>query len=434
MFEESLKIRYENLCHDLNMDMETRIDAWRSYEHICKHYYLEGDQIHWLSVSLYVSCRKNPSNNPISITRLLKSGNDLKLLIFFDKLKKWIDMENLPESLRKKIEDIQYSFNISSIIFQKYFQLFLQIFVGNETKLNEFNYSEQRKSFQINPKLNYSSKLNKLTSIHIYQFIWINYSLIKTIYPSIANDLIACFHLLVSSIYFLYEILQENHFEYLIKDSSLNLQILSEQCHCSSDMLNVICEEYFRLGLFKERKLIFTNEKQFIDLLNQLNQQYDEIILRNCLIDERIFFEKKSQFNDLLNSFNENRNDKSQQIQTPLSANEHLTRISTTINPMLTPISQANQLITFLNRLIHHHEGKISQQFLELIGQQTFVDLFNEKIHLWTNQFNQQTNSDISKSRFTFGLKLFYLTLEKILLIEKKRSQHNSQQLQISFQ
>ncbi|CAF1479082.1 unnamed protein product [Rotaria sp. Silwood1] len=38
--------------------MKTKLDAWRSYEHIHKHYVLEGDQLHWLAVSLYVSCRK----------------------------------------------------------------------------------------------------------------------------------------------------------------------------------------------------------------------------------------------------------------------------------------------------------------------------------------------------------------------------------------
>ena len=465
MIEESLKDRYERLCHDLNMDLETGMDAWRSYEHICKHYYLEGDEIHWLAVSLYVSCRKNKylskcSNNPISITRLLKSANQLKLLIFFDKLKKWIDMENLPDSLRKKIEDIQYSFNISSIIFEKYFQLFLEIFGGNQSKLNQLNYSEQRKAFQINPKLNHlNNKQMKLTHIHLYQLIWIIYSLTKTEYPSTGNDLIASFHLLISSIIFVYQILRQNHFDHLIKSNYLNqsqtdqqliIDQLTLKLNCSSEMLNVICEEYFQNGLFKDKNLIFKNEKDLIDLLNQFHNQYDEIILRNCLIDERIFLEKKSQLNDLLNQFNENRNQKSEQMKTPLTANQHfISPSSSTNNLILTPISQANQLISFLNQLLIDHPGKPTNDLIQFIGEQPFLDHFNEKILLWQNQFIVNYSSDddqqqqqhenhsifqTSKYRFQFGLKLFYFTLEKILRIEKTRSNDNQQQIEHSFQ
>ena len=110
---------YSRLCLDLNMDVETKLDAWRSYEHIRKHYVLEGDQLHWLAVSLYVSCRRNRflsttiDNNPISISRLLKSANNLELLIFFDKLHKWEDMANLPDSIRNKIDQVEHAFNIS---------------------------------------------------------------------------------------------------------------------------------------------------------------------------------------------------------------------------------------------------------------------------------------------------------------------------------
>ncbi|CAF3952019.1 unnamed protein product, partial [Rotaria sp. Silwood1] len=44
--DESIEMLYSKSCLDLNMDMETKLDAWRSYEHIRKHYVLEGDQLH----------------------------------------------------------------------------------------------------------------------------------------------------------------------------------------------------------------------------------------------------------------------------------------------------------------------------------------------------------------------------------------------------
>jgi retinoblastoma-like protein 1 len=437
------------------MDNETCVEAWRSYEHICKHYLLEGDQLHWLAVSLYVSCRKNKNsiNNPISISRLLKSANELKLLIFFDKLHKWIDMENLPDQLRKKIDQIESSFNISSIIFQKYFQIFIQIFGGNEEKLNEFNYSEQRKSIKINPKLNHLYKQSKLSHYHLYQFIWTIYSLSKTIYPPTSNDLIASFHLLLASFIFVYLFIKKSKLDYLIKGNYLNecyddkmliIDRLSNICNCSSSMLNVIYEEYFKNGLFKEinlNEISLLNEKTCFEMINKMNNEYDEIVLRNCIIDERIFLENKNQLNDLLNSFNENRNQKTIDNRTPLTANQHLTFIS---NEILTPISQANQLIHLLNLIIQNQDTKPTDNLSFLIGQQPFLNDLIQRINQWEQIFISQYNLNednnhlfgSAKYRFDFSLKLFYLTLENILMIEKKRliSNHfNDQFIQKSF-
>ncbi|CAF5159198.1 unnamed protein product, partial [Rotaria sp. Silwood1] len=86
--DESIEMLYSKSCLDLNMDVETKLDAWRSYEHIRKHHVLEGDQLHWLTISLYVSCRRykhltTNQNNQISISRLLKSANHLELFVFF---------------------------------------------------------------------------------------------------------------------------------------------------------------------------------------------------------------------------------------------------------------------------------------------------------------------------------------------------------------
>jgi hypothetical protein len=63
-------------------------DPWRSCCHIRKHYVLEGDQLHWLAVSLYVSCRRNrylstTDNNLISNSRLLESANNFDLSDLF---------------------------------------------------------------------------------------------------------------------------------------------------------------------------------------------------------------------------------------------------------------------------------------------------------------------------------------------------------------
>ena len=137
--------RFDNLCHELNMDEETSKEAWCSYEKISTNYTLEvsftfcvfafvtcllrivifvngiplcefhplwycdqifltnifliikqfffqGDSLHWLACALYVACRKSVvptvdssatvEGNCVSLTRLLRAA---KLRwVFFD--------------------------------------------------------------------------------------------------------------------------------------------------------------------------------------------------------------------------------------------------------------------------------------------------------------------------------------------------------------
>lgn len=127
--------RFENLCRDLNMDEETSQEAWSSYQKIStnytlevpfmcvrslhflrivrifyktvflssllagwccdqmhlvyifliiKHFFFQGDSLHWLACALYVACRKSVvptvdssgtvEGNCVSLTRLLRAA------------------------------------------------------------------------------------------------------------------------------------------------------------------------------------------------------------------------------------------------------------------------------------------------------------------------------------------------------------------------
>ncbi|CAF1215474.1 unnamed protein product [Rotaria magnacalcarata] len=469
---ESIENLYSKLCLDLNMDIETKEDAWRSYEHIRKHYVLEGDQLHWLAVSLYVSCRRNRfltsiDNNPISISRLLKSANHLELIVFFDKLHKWEDMANLPDSIRFKIDQVEHAFNISSIIFEKYTKIFIEIFGGNQYKLIHSDYQYRRTSNQINPKLNQKNKANKLNHHDLYSLIWTIYALAKTIYPSTINDLIASFHLLISSFIFIYDYSKLNKLDYLIKGSCLKelcssdgtiIDKLCEKYSCSSEMCRTIIEEHLKSDLIKciNKSENFLNENNYLETIRDINRQYDEIVLTNCIIDERIFLENQNQLNDLLSNLNENRYSKSYQNRTPITASQHLASNdyqTNNSNQFLTPISQANQLIKVLFEIIKDQQStKPSNNLRFIIGQQTFLDDLIERLNEWENifnksydsieeinNFNKQLNPSRScQSRFDLSLKLFYNSLENILTIEKKRLEsiqfNSQQQIQQSFQ
>ncbi|CAF1541122.1 unnamed protein product [Rotaria sp. Silwood1] len=104
------------------------------------------------------------------------------------------------------------------------------------------------------------------------------------------------------------------------------------------------------------KKEDFLNEFNYLETIRDINRQYDEIVLTNCIIDERIFLENKFQLNDLCNSLNENQYSKSSQNQ-HITSNDYQT---VSFNQYLTSISQTNPLIKLLYSIVQQ--------------QQTFLD------------------------------------------------------------
>ncbi|CAF5063148.1 unnamed protein product [Rotaria sp. Silwood1] len=94
---------------------------------------------------------------------------------------------------------------------------------------------------------------------------------------------------------------------------------------CSSDICRSVIEQHLKHDLFKrfdKKRRFFFNEFNYLETIRDINRQYDEIVLTNCIIDERTFLENKSQLNDLRNSLNEYRYSKSSQNLTSLTANQ----------------------------------------------------------------------------------------------------------------
>jgi hypothetical protein len=151
-------------------------------------------------------------------------------------------------------------------------------------------------------------------------------------------------------------------------------------------MAVAIYEEHFRSELFVNRFDVFEqqpiNDDQLTKIIRELNRSYDELVLTNCIIDERIFLDQGEQLNDWCNAFNENRNEKAFVHRTPLTANEHLQIFcqpcdelpAAKISHGLTPISQAKQLIDQLHSIIGHEQtGKPSKVLEDLLREQTFL-------------------------------------------------------------
>lgn len=401
---EEIRHSFDKLCLDLNMDKETSTDAWTSYKNLSQHYLFQGDQIHWLAVSLYISCRRNDSNrksenNPISIDRLLKSANNLSLIEFFDKLHKWEDMSNLPEIIRSKLNQLEKGFHLSSCVFQKYPKMFKDLFGGNEKRYISHDYSSKRKFNQINPKYNNRTKTSSCSAEDFFPFGWTLFALSKTIYPSTSTDLVSSFHLLISTFQYLYSLLVDMSLDDLLQ-GSLSAQIVRTtdeknrgdqmrviELLCSNyganfELSSSIYQEHFRGESFKEYlKEIEISRPNVFKLIREIDRSYDEIVLRNCIIDERIFLDRSrsNRMSDVCSSLNENRNQTSFDDRTPLTANQHFISADETTNSSrgLTPISQYNLLIQQLDAIINSKDRETTSSSIdEILQEKSFIGSF----------------------------------------------------------
>ncbi|CAF0988009.1 unnamed protein product [Didymodactylos carnosus] len=498
-----LRVQYDSMCRDLNMDIQTLTEAWLSYIHIRRHYVLEGDQLHWLACSLYVACRTttiptisglgNETCNSISLDRLLKSAHNLQLIVFFDKLHKWQDMANLPETLRKNIGQLENSFDIVSIVYQKYTQMFTHIY-GQITNFKK-NSGEQVHN---NPKLlkNKRSQQSVISQHDLYSLCWSLFSLTKSKFPTISNDLVSAYHLLVACMNLFYVNVIQSKLNHLLKgaytssptDNSENDVTVSHGC--SPSIIEELCSHYsgrvedcrtiseHYLKTYLKRLLIKGRLKGDLDTytsllhpiehfqinLREINRSYDEIVLTRCVIDERIFLTSTNDqagltpLYDLVTSLNENRT--CLKPKTPLT---NRSRYVLGINGHSTPISIANQMLSHIAQIIGNlTNAEPSTNLKQIIKNQIHLDSLIKRVNDWKQVFYQEYTKSLytqtpkrdidngsneenvddhqseeycrwSKARMDMSVKLFYHCLDEILTTERKHlQQHRGLNEQVS--
>ncbi|XP_040018682.2 retinoblastoma-like protein 2 [Gasterosteus aculeatus] len=185
---------FEDLCRALNMDEEARDDAWRSYEIASRNFTLEGSDLHWLACSLYVACRSSvptggkgtSGGNYVSLTRILHCS-EMSLIVFFNKMKKWQDMADLPQDFRQSTNKLERNFTVSAVIFKKYVPIFKTIF---------------RAPSEDPPRVHRSRKQRRhpCSVTEVFNFCWVLFVHAKGNFPMISDDLVNSYHLLLCAL------------------------------------------------------------------------------------------------------------------------------------------------------------------------------------------------------------------------------------------
>ncbi|KAI1297170.1 Retinoblastoma-like protein 1 [Halotydeus destructor] len=480
--------RYKEVCADLNLDKHSADEAWQSFQRIGRNYTLEGDKLHWLACALYVSCRKGVTptiggrggieGNCVSLTRLLRSCR-LSLVQFFNKMKKWSDMANLPHEMRNKIDHHERNFNVSTVIFKKFKPIFLNIF--KDPSLSPTKPTKNRKQ----------SRRQFVTSSEVFSFCWTLYIHVKAHFPQISDDLVNSYHLLLCCVDLCYSnaIVADNakdlinpEFDALPEGFSSPDFKLPDKIGC---IIQALCKKYD--GMFVEAKGIkehWWNSKvkrmiereelkarkceagqpvQLLGLfdssnfpfnLRSINKEYDRHVLNIGDFDERIFLcdnaheelgtpqtsgddvTIKTIMNQGLKKHMESTT--SLMPSTPLSNRHYLKDKESALTA--TPVSSATHTVGQLHSLLLDRKPEPSEGLLTLFEecssnpQQFIGTLITEIGQLFVTAYCQPATpeeeaempmlvqpGDFAKKRLELGVTLYYRCLENVMNREKKR-------------
>ncbi|NWY71449.1 RBL2 protein, partial [Erithacus rubecula] len=466
--------RYEELCRSLNMDERARAEAWLSYQSMRRNYTLEGNDMHWLACALYVACRKaiptvsrgTAEGNYVSLTRILRCS-DQSLIEFFNKMKKWEDMANLPSQFRERTERLERNFTVSAVIFKKYEPIFQDI----------FRYPQEDQPRQQRGR---KQRRQPCTVTEVFHFCWVLFVHAKGNFPMISDDLVNSYHLLLCALDLVYgNALQCPNRKELLNP---NFKGLPEDFHnkdykVSSDppcIIEKLCSLHYGLVLeakgIKEhfwkpyiRKLFdkkllkgkdenltgFLDPGNFGDSVKAINKAYEEYVLSVGNLDERIFLgedadeeigtltrclntpsgvetaERVQVKHNLQQHFDRS---KSLRITTPLTGRKYIKES----NPYVTPVSIATYSLSRLHTMLAGLKNAPSENLEQILRScsrdpsQSIANRVKEMHEVYCQSTQSEGefsnfSKDVASKHFRRAEMLYYKVLESVIEQERKR-------------
>lgn len=466
-FLQKARTGFEDLCRGLNMDEEASNDAWKTYENISRNFTLEGSELHWLACALYVACRSSvptvgkgtAEGNYVSLTRILRCS-EMSLIEFFNKMKKWQDMANLPHDFRQSTDKLERNFTVSAVIFKKYVPIFKAIFKAA---------SEEP------PRVHRSRKQRRhpCTVTEVFNFCWVLFVHAKGNFPMISDDLVNSYHLLLCALDLVFtnallcnarkDLLNPN-FRGLPEDFSSKDYRPSTGPHCFIEQL---CELHdglvleakgvkehfwkpFIKKLFHKRILRgkedgltgFLDPMNFGDSFLSLSRVYEEHILATGSLDERIFTGEGAS-NDIgtpgpclcegvenqdsaAYKLHSNLTASALKVATPLTGRKYVQE-----NSLASPVSSAMKCVGRLHTLLSGTKQGPSTKLTETLKAcaRDPTDVINKRLKEMFELFCQHYESsreehrgmgrDIAVKYFHLAEALYYRILESIIEREK---------------
>uniref|UniRef100_A0A5F9CKT1 RB transcriptional corepressor like 2 n=1 Tax=Oryctolagus cuniculus TaxID=9986 RepID=A0A5F9CKT1_RABIT len=423
--------RFDELCSRLNMDEAARAEAWDSYRSMSESYTLEGNDLHWLACALYVACRKSVptvskgtvEGNYVSLTRILRCSEQ-SLIEFFNKMKKWEDMANLPPHFRERTERLERNFTVSAVIFKKYEPIFQDI----------FKYPQEEQPRQQRGR---KQRRQPCTVSEIFHFCWVLFIYAK----GLSEDFHAKDYKPSSDPPCVIEKLCSLH-------DGLVLEAKGIKEHFWKPYIRKLYEKKLLKG--KEENLTgFLDPGNFGESFKAINKAYEEYVLSVGNLDERVFLgedaeeeigtlsrclnagsgtetaERVQMKNILQQHFDKS---KALRISTPLTGVRYIKENSPCVTPVSTATHSLSRLHTMLTGLKNAPSEKL-EQILRTCSRdptQAIANRLKEMYEIYSQHsqpdedFNNCAKETASK-HFRFAEMLYYKVLESVIEQEQKR-------------
>ncbi|XP_040838642.1 retinoblastoma-like protein 2 isoform X5 [Ochotona curzoniae] len=423
--------RFDELCSRLNMDEAARAEAWDSYRSMSESYTLEGNDLHWLACALYVACRKSVptvskgtvEGNYVSLTRILRCSEQ-SLIEFFNKMKKWEDMANLPPHFRERTERLERNFTVSAVIFKKYEPIFQDI----------FKYPQEEQPRQQRGR---KQRRQPCTVSEIFHFCWVLFIFAK----GLSED----FHTKDS------------------KPSSDPPCVIEKLCSLHDGLVleaKGIKEHFWKPYIRKlyEKKLLkgkeenltgFLEPGNFGESFKAISKAYEEQVLSAGNLDERVFLgeDADEEIGTLCRCLNtasgtetaervqmksilQQHFDKSRalRISTPLTGVRYMKENSPCVTPVSTATHSLSRLHTMLTGLRNAPSEKL-EQILRTCARdptQAIANRLKEMYEIYSqhSQPDEDFNNcakEMASKHFRFAEMLYYKVLESVIEQEQKR-------------
>ncbi|NXR72550.1 RBL1 protein, partial [Pycnonotus jocosus] len=430
----------------------------------------QGEALHWLVCALYVACRRSRvptvgsspmEGNGVSLTRILRSAR-LSLIQFFSKMKKWMDMSNLPQEFRERVERLERNFEVSTVIFKKFEPIFFDIFQNPYEETSKLHRSRKQRRVPCNVR-------------DLFNFCWTLFVYTKGNFRMIGDDLVNSYHLLLCclDLIFANALLCPNRRDLLnpsfkglpvefhtleIKASEDPPCIIAMLCELHDGLLveaKGIKEHYFKPYIAKlfDRKIL--KGDCLLDLFNftenskALNKEYEEYVLTVGDFDERVFLGAEAEEEigtrkfpadvpgektaarahmecHLQQHFEKKR---SFAPSTPLTGRRYLREKEATI----TPVASATQSVSRLQSMVAGLKNAPSEQLTAIFEScarsplESIMSRVKEIGETFCCSYTQSTDEqpgshiDFAVNRLKLAEILYYKILETIVVQETRR-------------
>ncbi|XP_023570623.1 retinoblastoma-like protein 1 [Octodon degus] len=378
-------------------------------------------------------------------------------------MKKWMDMLNLPQEFRERIERLERNFEVSTVIFKKFEPIFLDIFQNPYEDLPKLPRSRKQRRIPCSVK-------------DLFNFCWTLFVYTKGNFRMIGDDLVNSYHLLLCclDLVFANAIMCPNRrdllnpsFKGLPSDFHTADFRASEEPPC---IIAILCElhdgllveakgikeHYFKPYIAKlfDRKILkgecLLDLSSFTDNSKAVNKEYEEYVLTVGDFDERIFLgadadeeigtprkftgdtplgKLTAQANVECNLQQHFEKRRSFAPSTPLTGRGYLREKETVI----TPVASATQSVSRLQSVVAGLKNAPSEQLTSIFEScmrnpmENIMKIVKRIGETFCQHYTQSTDEqpgshiDFAVNRLKLAEILYYKILETVMVQESRR-------------